>query len=145
MANPSSTSAKKMRFLILDDESQLIHLFELCIHEWFKEVDVLSCSNGDEAWLEFERQEPTMFIMDWAHPGMDGQKLLENLAAKPARCVVLLTSDLYAGQLEGLVGKGLKVGYLPKPFGVQQFWRALNDFVGPSDFPERQAMLPSPT
>jgi hypothetical protein len=40
-----------------------------------------------------------------------------------------------------MVERGLKVGYLPKPFGMFQFWRALNEFIGPSDFPEIQAKL----
>lgn len=144
MSTDAATVARSPRIIILDDEPQLLHLLELGVRDWFKEVEVLAFANGDEAWAEISRQNPDLLIMDWSHPGLDGHELLEKLAAKPAGFVILLTSDLFVDELPGLAGKGLKVGYLPKPFGMQQLWRALNEYIGPSDFPERQAYLSRP-
>lgn len=144
MSNDAASVAKKPRVIILDDEPQLLHLLELGVRDWFKDVEVFAFANGDEAWAEISRLDPNLLIMDWSHPGLDGHELLEKLAAKRAGFMVLLTSDLFASELSGLSGKGLKVGYLPKPFGMQQLWRALNEYLGPSDFPERQAYLSHP-
>lgn len=139
--NASLPEAKRPTIFILDDEPQLARLLEMGVHDWFKNPEVVVFADGNAAWHELSRRSPDMFIMDWSHPGMDGHALLEKLTVKPAGFVILLTSELFAEQFGELTGKGLKIGYLPKPFGIQQFWRALNDFVGPSDFPNRQGMV----
>jgi DNA-binding response OmpR family regulator len=144
MSNVAVSAVKKPSVVILDDEPQLLHLLELGVRDWFKDPEVFGFANGDEAWAEISRHEPDLLIMDWSHPGLDGHALLEKLAAKPAGFVILLTSELFADQMNDLMGKGLKIGYLPKPFGMQQLWRALNEFIGPSDFPEHQAYLSHP-
>jgi CheY-like chemotaxis protein len=142
MSDDASTlAAKRPRIYIVDDEVELIQLFELAIRDWFKEVEIKSFVNGNAVWLAFSEQEPDLLIMDCSHPGMDGHVLLEKLAAIPVHFRILLTSELFNEQLTSLSGKGMRVAYLPKPFGIQQFWRALNEFVGPSDFPEHQKAL----
>jgi DNA-binding response OmpR family regulator len=35
----------------------------------------------------------------------------------------------------------LTLSYLPKPFHIREFWAALNELVGPSDYPEMQALV----
>jgi hypothetical protein len=82
-----------------------------------------------------------MFIMDWTHPGLNGHELLDQLAAKKVDFAILLTSEIFSDETSPAFNRDLKLGYLPKPFGILQFWRALNDFIGSSDFPERQAQL----
>lgn len=142
MSNQAATSAvRRPRIMILEDEPQLIELFEMSIRDWFQEPEIISFANGNEAWMELSRQEPDLLIMDCSHPGLSGIEIMEQLAAKSAKCVILLTSELFEGSLKNVLDRGLKIAYLPKPFGVVQFWRALNDHVGPSDFPERQALL----
>jgi hypothetical protein len=36
-----------------------------------------------------------------------------------------------------LDGLGIKITYLQNPFGVRQFWPALNELIGPCDRPPR--------
>jgi CheY-like chemotaxis protein len=142
MSNEAPTPAvKRRRIMILEDERQLIDLFEMSIRDWFQDPDIVSFVNGNAAWEELNRQEPDMLIMDCSHPGLSGIEIMEQLAAKPAKCIILLTSELFEGNLNGVLNRGLKVHYLHKPFGIVQFWRSLNEHIGPSDFPERQALV----
>lgn len=127
--------------MILEDERQLIDLFEMSIQDWFQEPEIASFVNGNAAWEELNRKEPDLLIMDCSHPGLSGIEIMEQLASRPTKCVILLTSELFEGSLADVVSRGLKVAYLPKPFGIVQFWRMLNELVGPSDFPERRALL----
>jgi DNA-binding response OmpR family regulator len=140
--NPDSADAAlRPRVLILEDEAQVANLLELGLREWFREPAVKCFANGNDVWAEIGREEPDLLIMDWAHPGMDGSELMAKLTAKPVHFVILLTSDLFSTEVETLAKKGIKVAYLPKPFGIRQYWKALNQFLGPSDFPENQARL----
>lgn len=142
MSGPTANlSPRTLRIVILENEPQLADLYELCIRDWFKHADVVKFENGNDAWRELSQTSPDMFVMDWTHPGLSGHELLRHLAANKAGYVVLLTSEYFAEDLSSLSGLGLKVGYLPKPFGIVQFWRALNEYLGPSDFPERQDIL----
>lgn len=134
-------AARTPRIMILEDEGQLIDLYEMLIREWFRSPVIHSFTNGNAAWDELSRLEPELLIMDCAHPGMSGVEILEKLAARPAGCPVLLTSDLFTESMVKFRDSRLKIFYLPKPFGVAQFCRALNEIIGPSDFPERQAMI----
>lgn len=131
----------KRRILIVEDERQLADLFELSIRDWFANAEILRFANGDEAWKSLEQQEPALLVLDCSHPGMGGVEILERLAACNVRCPVLLTSELFEESVIRRLGKELKLTYLPKPFGIVQFWKMLNDLVGPSDFRERQTLV----
>jgi DNA-binding response OmpR family regulator len=138
---PSAAPPKKRRFLVLEDEPLLADLYEMCIRDWFQDVEIARFADGDAAVRTLASFKPDMFIMDWAHPGLKGDELLKQLAARQTGFVILLTSGLFGTEVKPAFSPELKVGYLPKPFGVLQFWRALNEFIGPSDFPEKQALL----
>jgi DNA-binding response OmpR family regulator len=133
----------KPRVVILEDERQLVDLFELCIRDWFRNAEIISFQNGNAAWQEVEAREPALLIMDCSHPGLNGVEIMERLAGRQTKCTILLTSELFAENLKKLTNRGLKVAYLPKPFGIVQFWKMLNEHIGPSDFPERQALIGS--
>jgi len=129
------------RIVILEDEKLLVQLFEFCLHEWFAKFELLKFRSGDSAWEELSRTKPSLLIMDSAHPGLSGSDILARLAASQAGFPILLTSEFFEEHLQIFVDHGLKLGYLPKPFSIQEFWDALHKLVGPSDFPERHVRL----
>jgi CheY-like chemotaxis protein len=146
MNSPETTTPTQPspRIVLLEDEPLLADLYEMCIRDWFKSPDIVKFSDGDEAFRELSKLEPDLFVMDWSHPGLNGRHILEQLSARKPKYAVLLTSEMFLGDMSRAISPDLKVAYLPKPFGIRQFWRALNEFVGPSDFPERQALLDKP-
>jgi DNA-binding response OmpR family regulator len=138
MSEPAASSdQRKLRIVLLDDEKHMLKLFELYIREWFKDVELVPFQNGDAAWLELSRTEPSLFITDWYHPGLDGGELVRKLAEKQAKVPVLMISACDAEDIREFAGLGIKVVFLQKPFGSEQLWRALNEMVGPCDFPPR--------
>ncbi len=129
--------------MLLENEQALSQLFELCLQEWFEKIELVKFANGEEAWRELSRTQPDLLILDWAHPGMTGDEILKQLALNQARFPILLTSEFFEEHLQLFSGYGLKLGFLPKPFGIREFWAALDQLVGPSDHPEIQALVKS--
>lgn len=139
LASLPTTTTK--RIILLEDNKELSSLFEFCINEWFKNASLLSVGNDAEALAEMARKQPDLLVLDWNHPDFTGHEILEKLAESHITCPILLISEFFEAHLKMFVDHGLKIGYLPKPFGIQEFWDALNQLVGPSDYPARQIRI----
>ena len=142
MLNNEPLPARKTpRIVLLEDEPALSQLFGDCIHEWFDKIELVKFTGGDDAWRELSRTAPDLLILDWVHPGLTGHEILQQLALHPTGFPILLTSEFFAAHLQLFSDHGLKVGFLPKPFEICEFWEALNQLLGPSDHPEQQALV----
>ena len=133
----ATTDRRKPRIILVDDEKHMLQLFELYIREWFKEVDLVLFQNGDTAWEELNRQAPDLLITDWYHPGLDGGEMVRKLAQTQSRIPVLMISACDWEYVREFADSGIKVVFLQKPFSSEQLWRALNELIGPCDFPVR--------
>jgi DNA-binding NtrC family response regulator len=136
----------KPRIIVLDDEKVLWDIMDFWIKQWFKEYELMTLDNGDDAWKELERAEPDFYMMDWDHPGMHGREIFSRLVEKRIRYPLVVNSghESIGAHVLSFSSLGLRIGFLPKPFSKAQFWRMLNDFIGPSDFPEMQAKIVEP-
>jgi len=128
---------KKLRIVLVDDEKYMLQLLETYIQSWFDDVDLLQFQNGDDAWREMSETEPDLLITDWRHPGLDGGELLRKLAGKHVRTPVLMISAHDNDCIQEFLASGMKIVFLQKPFGVAQFWQALDGLIGPCDHPPR--------
>ena len=106
-----------MRILIAEDEPISRHLLEKFLVQWGYEV--VAANDGDEAWWTLERDDsPTLAILDWMMPGMDGVQICRELrkrSDRPYVYVLLLTAKT---QKQDII-EGLEAGaddYLAKPF-----------------------------
>ena len=106
-----------MRILIADDDRMSALMLERTLEEWGFEVVV--AHHGAAAWDCIVGDEPpTLAIVDWMMPGLDGIELCRRIRATPPRLpvyVILLTSR---SDRRDLV-TGLEAGaddYLTKPF-----------------------------
>ena len=146
-------SSKMVTFPQMQTVSDKIHLlgeewcgaslFEHCLQDWFAKIQLVVFENGDEAWQELTRNKPDLLIMDWKHPGLTGHEVLKLLALDQATFPVLLTSEFFEEHLQLFSDQGLTLRYLPKPFHIRELWAALNELVGPSDYPDMQALVES--
>jgi CheY-like chemotaxis protein len=134
-------AARTPRIFLLEEEKLLSQLYDFLIHEWFRKVALFKFASGDRAWQELSRHKPDLLIMDCSQPGIDVRKMLDKLAEVHATFPILLTAESFTSQVKDFIDRGLKVGLLRKPFGIQEFWDALNELVGPSDIPERHTRL----
>ena len=105
-----------MTILIADDEAASRRLLQGYLQKWGHEV--VSATNGAEAWRLFEQQEFPLVISDWMMPELDGVDLIRRIraSARPAHVYVILLTG--RSQKEDMV-EGMEAGaddFVTKPF-----------------------------
>lgn len=128
---------RKLRIVLLDDEWHMLLLLEMYLKEWFDGVELLRFQHGDRAWAELAQAEADLLITDWRHPGLDGGELVKKLAEKKSPMPVLMLSASDSDCIREISGLGVEVAFLQKPFGVRDFWKIINELIGPCDKPPR--------
>lgn len=94
-----------MKILVADDSELSRRLLEASLTK--RGYEVLTAADGDQAWSILERQGcPSLAILDWMMPGLDGLELCRRLrqqAREPYVYVILLTAkDRKEDILDGL-------------------------------------------
>ncbi len=81
--------------------------------------DVVETTNGEGALAQFDTESPpSLVVLDWMMPGMDGLELCRRIRALPDRDYTYLVFLTARGQQQDIV-EGLNAGaddYLVKPF-----------------------------
>lgn len=100
--------------LIVDDDPKLLKMLQRTLV--YENLDVLTATNGVEAWAVLQQQQPDVVILDWMMPQMDGLTLLRQLRARANETVVLMLTarDAIEYRVEGLESGA--DDYLIKPF-----------------------------
>jgi len=99
--------------MVVDDEARLVSLVETYLAQ--SGFRVVTASNGREALLVAERQEPDLIILDIMMPEMDGYEFMRIYRANHDTPIILLTARV---DNEEKV-TGLEAGaddYMTKPF-----------------------------
>jgi sigma-B regulation protein RsbU (phosphoserine phosphatase) len=106
-----------MRVLIADDDVILRRALEAHLARWGYEPEAYG--DGASAWAALQRDDaPTLIMLDWQMPGVDGAELCRQIRLTPALCgayVILLTGNTRQQD----VVSGLESGadeYITKPF-----------------------------
>lgn len=133
-ASHTSKHSRRPRIIVLEHSQTFSEILKGCITDWFRDPDVVSFENGDEAWDEMKRQEPDLLMMDQVHPGMNGEELVWWLATREVSFPVLSLSK--AMSVNDELAQSIKLVSQPTPFSRHTLWQALNKLVGPCDFPE---------
>ena len=111
-----------MRVLIADDDAVMRHALKVRLQRWA--FDVAESADGAKAWEALQTSPPpSIVILDWEMPGMDGPTLCRELRATPALAttyVILLTGkesreDVIAGLESGADD------YIKKPVDWDEF------------------------
>lgn len=106
-----------MKVLIAEDENISRHKLKSILTKW--DYEVISCSNGKEAWEILQKTDaPKLAVLDWMMPEMDGVEVcrkLREIGPQNPVYIILLTM---LSEKEDIV-KGLDAGandYVTKPF-----------------------------
>ena len=106
-----------MRILIADDDRISTTMVGGVLESWGFEVSV--ASDGNSAWKTLVGdQPPSLAILDWMMPGLDGLELCRRIRTSPLRTPVYLILLTSRSGRQDLVD-GLEAGaddYLTKPF-----------------------------
>jgi len=110
-----------VKVLIAEDEIVSRRLLESALPRWG--YDVITATDGEEAWaLLQEPNAPTIMVLDWLMPRLDGVEICRRIRAHPRLSsvyIILLTSR---GAVEDVV-QGLEAGandYITKPFDAAE-------------------------
>jgi two-component system, cell cycle response regulator len=126
-----------MRVLLADDDLTSRLVLQKTLGKWGYEVLVVS--DGNQAWDELQRPDaPSLLILDWEMPGMDGTDLCRRVRATEGEnphYILLLTArsdteDVVAGLEAGAndyVGKPFDPAELQARVGVGRRFVELND------------------
>ncbi len=106
-----------MRVLIVDDEAVIRRLLATSLKSWGYEV--LTASGGEQAWEILKRDDaPSLAILDWTMPGMDGLELCKKVRALQKSKKPYLIFVTAKARTQDIV-TGLEAGaddYIVKPF-----------------------------
>lgn len=108
--------AKPVTVLLADDDKLTLNV----LHDVLVEAgyDVLTATDGEQAWKKLQESSAQVAILDWIMPGMEGVEICRRAHADPKlanRYFILLTGKSKAED----VVLGLQAGasdYLRKPF-----------------------------
>ena len=107
------------KILIVDDEPHIRALLEQTLEDLEDHgIELLTASNGQEAWTTAQEERPDLIILDVMMPRMSGYQVCELVKSEPALnnvYIIMLTAKGQAIDRQ----KGEQVGadeYVTKPF-----------------------------
>lgn len=120
----------KAKVLIVDDEPYNIDVLEQALDG--TDYQVVTASNGQEAWEKIQSEQPDLILLDLMMPVMDGFAVLAKVKEDPTlrdTPIIIVSAENDSKS----VVKGIKQGaedYLTKPVDTAQFLKKVKDFLG---------------
>jgi sigma-B regulation protein RsbU (phosphoserine phosphatase) len=111
-------AAAPARALVADDDEMMRLLIETVAVERGYEVEV--AENGERAWGAYQRLRPTLLILDWQMPGMDGLEVcrrVREIDPNRATFVLMITARDTDTDLAMVLDVGVD-DYLSKPLSA---------------------------
>ena len=106
-----------MRVLIVDDEPVVRRLQEASLTGWGYQA--ITASSGEQAWEIFQQDDPpSLAILDWTMPGMDGLELctrIRSMGREPKPYLIFVTAKARTQDIVTGLGAGAD-DYIVKPF-----------------------------
>ena len=93
-----------MKILIAEDDSVSRCFLDVTLTKWG--YDVIPTCDGNQAWAAFQQESPTIAILDWMMPGIDGAEVCRRVRAAetttPAYLIMLTAKSEKHDVVEGL-------------------------------------------
>jgi two-component system KDP operon response regulator KdpE len=108
---------KKLSVLVVDDEERIINFLRSKLR--VSGYEVLTASNGKEAFERFHNYGPDIIVLDLVMPEMDGFEFLKELRTFSQVPVIILSAR--SEDVDKIQGLNLGADdYLPKPFNPNE-------------------------
>lgn len=120
----------KAKVLIVDDEPFNIEVLEQALDE--TDYQVVTASNGQEAWAKIQSEQPDLVLLDLMMPVMDGFEVLAKVKEDSMLrdIPIIIVSAEHDSKS---VVRGIKQGaedYLTKPVNTTHFLQKVKEFLG---------------
>jgi two-component system, NtrC family, sensor kinase len=105
-----------MKVLLADDDEAMRQLVETVLAAVGHEV--VTVADGAAAWAAFERERPSLLLLDWQMPELSGIELCERVRQSDAAretFIIMVTARDTTADLQRLLDAGAD-DYLSKPF-----------------------------
>lgn len=76
-------SGSPFTLVVVEDNQQMLELYEQQIKQWNMPIHLITASNGFEGLMHIGQWSPDLIITDLDMPGMDGFQMIEALCEKP--------------------------------------------------------------
>jgi DNA-binding response OmpR family regulator len=110
-------SGNAKHILIVDDEPKIVDVVKSYLER--NNYKVFVAYNGKEAYEKFEKETPSLIILDWMLPDTTGVEICRTLRQKSDVPIIMLTAKVE----EENILQGLHIGaddYVTKPFSPRQ-------------------------
>ena len=131
-----------MKLLIVDDDADIVESVRLGFGLQWREVEVVSADNGEDALRVVEAERPDLVLLDVGLPGRSGYDVLRELRTFSEVPVVMLTAR---GETVDKV-RGLELGaddYVTKPFDHLELLARVRAVLRRLDLKAPTARVPS--
>lgn len=117
---PTVQPQQKVTVLVVEDDIDLLSLYEAVMSDWDLPMTLLTATNGFEGLVEVGRAQPDLLVTDLNMPGMDGFQMLRSLRANRRfdQMMIVVVSGLDSADIEayGRLPEGVKLLRKPVPF-----------------------------
>lgn len=138
---PAAAKHKKNRLCVLavDDDADIIRLYELHIASWSLPVDLVSAEDGFQGLVRLGQLAPHILILDLLMPNLDGFQVIQSLRSMPQSkdMELVVVSALSPAQIAKRGGLPEDVRILTKPIQFPLLRQIVEDRC------VREGMLPA--
>lgn len=125
----------RKRILVCDDEPHILHVVSTKLRNGGFEV--LSASDGEEAFETAKREKPDLVMTDFQMPYLSGLELCAKLRSDPetqAIPVIMLTARGFSLTGDDLKNTNVR-RVLPKPFSPREVLLSVQEILGDAPTP----------
>jgi len=105
------------RILVVDDEALILDLAVMLLST--RGYEVITAKSGDECLATVEREKPSLVLLDYMMPGMDGMTTLREMRQRFPDTYVIMLTGKGNEQIAVEVMKAGAADYILKPFRNQ--------------------------
>jgi two-component system chemotaxis response regulator CheY len=114
--------------LLVDDEPHIRKFVSLILKQLGSPL-IFEASNGEEALVVYQRENPDLVLLDISMPLMDGLETLKRLKQlDPDAVIIMLTSLANRQSIEDALGNGA-ANYIRKDTPKEEIARALTETI----------------